>query len=183
MNLQCLECGALYDAVLDDDGEAQCPGCDRWSKVIGTPGGVTGSTARSAPRLDERVDPVRVGTEFINVAPNDACQNPHTPAPSASEVAAKLRHEEAVAMNAKVVWENYDGAHPNGPYGYERVGFCIGERVFWTGTNWYPNSQSSNFPEAVELAREVVKRWNAGQPEQAVATCACPQCKPRHGSG
>lgn len=65
-------------------------------------------------------------------------------------------------MRAKVVYERQDAFDlHHGPYGYERVGFCIGERVFWTGccgTGLQASYQQYETDKA--LAEEIVRCWN-----------------------
>lgn len=64
-------------------------------------------------------------------------------------------------MDAQVVYERDDGFDMKaGPFGYERVGFRIGSRVWWVGCT---DSVSINkdFAEQVKLANEIVSRWNA----------------------
>jgi hypothetical protein len=63
---------------------------------------------------------------------------------------------------ARVVRERQDGFDmQSGPYGYQRVGFAIGERVFWTGCVGSGMPEGS-YGDDERLAHEVVRRWNAG---------------------
>lgn len=62
---------------------------------------------------------------------------------------------------AKVVYERQDGFDMRtGPFGYERVGFCIGDRVFWAGCT---GSGLPSHAKDVTLAEKIVARWNAGE--------------------
>lgn len=63
---------------------------------------------------------------------------------------------------AQVVFERFDGFDPrNGPYGWEKVGFRINDRVFWVGCR---GSEMPDGDDDRELAQEIVRRWNAGDP-------------------
>jgi hypothetical protein len=64
------------------------------------------------------------------------------------------------ALKAEVVFERQDGFDmQSGPYGYERVGFRIGSRVFWTGCAG-SGMPASTYAEDRELAETIVARWN-----------------------
>ena len=66
------------------------------------------------------------------------------------------------SRDAQVVHERHEGFDPqSGPWGSNRVGFRIGDRVFWTGcAGSHGGGQSYNLDAA--LAAEIVRRWNAG---------------------
>ena len=50
-----------------------------------------------------------------------------------------------------------------GPFGYERVGFAIGDRVFWTGLSAsHGGSDNATWKADVALAERIVALWNAG---------------------
>lgn len=64
------------------------------------------------------------------------------------------------ALEAKVVYERQDGFDmASGPYGYVRVGFAIGDRVFWTGCAG-SSLPAGQFEVDEMMAREIVARWN-----------------------
>jgi hypothetical protein len=64
-------------------------------------------------------------------------------------------------MKAKVVFERQDSFDmSSGPYGYEKIGFSIGDRVFWVGCCGSGMPQS-NWKSDEHLARSIVERWNA----------------------
>lgn len=66
-------------------------------------------------------------------------------------------------MRARVVYERNDAFDmQGGPYGYERVGFQIGDRVFWTGCAG-SGLPGGTYAEDKALAEHVVTRWNAGE--------------------
>jgi hypothetical protein len=63
-------------------------------------------------------------------------------------------------MRAHVVYDRNDGFDmTGGPYGYERVGFVIGDRVFWTGCAG-SGIPSGTYASDKALAEAVVERWN-----------------------
>jgi len=65
-----------------------------------------------------------------------------------------------MGVRAKVVYEREDAFDMrHGPYGYQRVGFCIGDRVFWVGCcgSGMPGSQ---YEQDKALAEEIVRCWN-----------------------
>jgi hypothetical protein len=63
-------------------------------------------------------------------------------------------------MKARVVFERHDAFDmQSGPYGYERVGFAIGERVFWTGCAG-SGMPGGTYEADKALAESVVERWN-----------------------
>lgn len=67
-------------------------------------------------------------------------------------------------MKAEVVYERQDAFDMSaGPYGYERVGFKIGNRVWWVGIcgSGLPGKE---YEADRELATQIVKRWNEGDP-------------------
>jgi hypothetical protein len=66
-------------------------------------------------------------------------------------------------MTAKVVYERqeaYDMKH--GPWGYERVGVCIGDRVFWTGCSG-SEMPVGTYDDDKRLAQQIAERWNGAQ--------------------
>lgn len=65
-------------------------------------------------------------------------------------------------MRARVVYERQDAFDmQHGPYGYERVGFCIGDRVFWVGIcgSGLP-SNYDQYERDKAFSDEVVRCWN-----------------------
>lgn len=72
-------------------------------------------------------------------------------------------------MNCKasVVRERQDGYDlQSGPFGYERVGFEIDGRVFWTGLTGSYAPGSETFAADERLAQTIVARWNAAVPAE-----------------
>lgn len=71
------------------------------------------------------------------------------------------------AMEAGIVREDHEACDPQGgPWGWWRVGFRIGERVFWTGSgNSLTSGEGGAFMEAEAVAKEAVSRWNAARTE------------------
>jgi hypothetical protein len=70
------------------------------------------------------------------------------------------------SLTAQVLYEKQDtfDVH-HGPCGFNRVGFRIGDRVFWTGIESWPGvNQTHEYELAEAMAREVVTRWEAGRP-------------------
>jgi hypothetical protein len=63
-------------------------------------------------------------------------------------------------MKARMVYERQDGFDmQSGPYGFERVGFAIGDRVFWTGCAG-SGMPGGTYEADKALAETVVERWN-----------------------
>ncbi len=63
---------------------------------------------------------------------------------------------------AQVVYERQDGFDMHsGPFGYERVGFRIGDRVFWVGCCG-SGLPGTSYDADRQLAERIVARWNAG---------------------
>ena len=61
---------------------------------------------------------------------------------------------------ARVVYDRQDSFDlHSGPYGYERVGFAIGDRVFWTGCAG-SGMPGTSYEADKQLARDIVQRWN-----------------------
>ena len=61
---------------------------------------------------------------------------------------------------ARVVYERDEAFNmSSGPYGYERVGFSIGGRVFWTGLS-ASHTANRTWEADKELAEKIVKAWN-----------------------
>lgn len=72
-----------------------------------------------------------------------------------------LRHP----CEARVVYERQDAYDmASGPHGYERVGFAIGDRVFWTGCAG-SGLPGGSYEADKRLAEAVVARWNAHEGE------------------
>lgn len=66
--------------------------------------------------------------------------------------------------DAQVVHEEqYGGDIQHGPALFTRVGFRIGEQVFWTGSAYYPHDDGHAFRKGEALAEEIVRRWKAGR--------------------
>ena len=62
---------------------------------------------------------------------------------------------------ARVVYERQDGGDlHSGPASFDRVGFCIGDRVFWTGAAHTFNGSGGTWVADKELAETIVARWN-----------------------
>lgn len=67
---------------------------------------------------------------------------------------------------AEVVYERQDAFDmQSGPYGYERVGFKVGDRVFWTGCVG-SHMPGGDFAADKRLAEEIVARWNAASDKE-----------------
>lgn len=63
-------------------------------------------------------------------------------------------------MKAMVVYERQDAFDiQHGPYGFERVGFAIGNRVFWAGCAG-SGMPGTTYEADKALAEAVVERWN-----------------------
>jgi hypothetical protein len=63
-------------------------------------------------------------------------------------------------VRAEVVFERQDAFDmTSGPYGYERVGFSIGGRVFWVGCAG-SGLPGGTYEADKALAASVVERWN-----------------------
>ena len=80
------------------------------------------------------------------------------------EIARRLGEETDDAAvqkrRAQVVHERHNGFDASsGPWEAARVGFRIGNRVFWTGCYSSPGTPGSYDLDAA-LASEIVKRWN-----------------------
>ena len=74
---------------------------------------------------------------------------------------------EARTADAKVVYERQDAFDmESGPYGYERVGFCIGDRVFWIGSTGSGLPGGPPYDADKRLAELIVERWNAGEAQR-----------------
>lgn len=64
-------------------------------------------------------------------------------------------------MRARVVYERQDAFDMrSGPYGYERVGFCIGDRVFWVGCAGSGLDNGDQYEGDKMLAEKIVRCWN-----------------------
>lgn len=64
-------------------------------------------------------------------------------------------------MRARVVYERQDAFDMrSGPYGYERVGFCIGDRVFWVGCAGSGLGNGDQYEGDKMLAEKIVRCWN-----------------------
>ncbi len=62
--------------------------------------------------------------------------------------------------DARVVYERDDNFDMHaGPFGFERVGFCIGNRVFWTGLSG-SYVQTKTWDSDKALAEKIVRLWN-----------------------
>lgn len=69
--------------------------------------------------------------------------------------------------DARIVRERQDAFDmQSGPYGYERVGFAIGARVFWVGCTG-SGMPAGSYGQDEALAQEIVMRWN-GKSERAL---------------
>ena len=67
---------------------------------------------------------------------------------------------KATVKEANVVYERDEAFNmTSGPYGFERVGFSIGHRVFWTGLS-ASHTANRTWDEDKELAEKIVKAWN-----------------------
>lgn len=76
-------------------------------------------------------------------------------------------------MEAKVVYERQDSFDmKSGPFGYERVGFAIGDRVFWCGCAG-SGMPGGTYDDDKALAEQIVARWRAGD-KSACYVCAQP---------
>lgn len=65
-------------------------------------------------------------------------------------------------QDAQVIYERQDAFDlTHGPYGYERVGFRIGDRVFWVGCAG-SGLPGGSYDADCRLAEAIVARWNAG---------------------
>lgn len=74
-------------------------------------------------------------------------------------------------MTARVVYERNDGFDMQaGPYGYERVGFSIGDRIFWTGCAG-SGMPGTTFEADKALAEAIVARWNCGHADGVCSDC------------
>lgn len=63
-------------------------------------------------------------------------------------------------MKARVVYERQDGFDmASGPFGYEKVGFAVGDRVFWTGCAG-SGIPGGTYEADKALAEAVVERFN-----------------------
>jgi hypothetical protein len=63
-------------------------------------------------------------------------------------------------MKARVVFERNDAFDmQSGPYGYERVGFAVGDRVFWTGCAG-SGIPGGTYEADKALAAQIVERFN-----------------------
>lgn len=64
-------------------------------------------------------------------------------------------------VKAKIVRERNDAYDmQSGPHGYERIGFEIGGRVFWTGLAG-SYMDSPNWTDDKKLAEDIVDAWNS----------------------
>jgi len=85
-------------------------------------------------------------------------------------------------VKARVVFERNDAFDmQSGPYGYERVGFAIGDRVFWTGCAG-SGMPGGTYEADKALAKQIVERWNASEPDirvsaEKLASVVMEQCR------
>jgi hypothetical protein len=77
---------------------------------------------------------------------------------SAEEKLARLSQGETEPLDAQVVYEREDSyCMGSGQFGYEKVGFRVGERVFWVGlAGAYVNGE--NYEADKKLATQIVER-------------------------
>jgi hypothetical protein len=84
-------------------------------------------------------------------------------------------------MKARIVYERNDGFDmQGGPFGYERVGFAIGDRVFWTGCAG-SGMPGGTYETDKRLAETIVERWNAHANLDGLRKCN--QCLTRPAMG
>ncbi len=64
---------------------------------------------------------------------------------------------------ARLVFEKSSGFHESaGPWEGGRIGFSIGDRVFWTDSYSFPGDSTASHAEKVAFAHEIVVRLNCG---------------------
>ena len=69
---------------------------------------------------------------------------------------------DAGGQEAQVVYERQDAYDmQSGPHGFERIGFRIGDRVFWVGCAGSGMPSDGVFERDHKLAETLVQRWNA----------------------
>lgn len=65
--------------------------------------------------------------------------------------------------DARLVFEKASGFHDGaGPWEAGKIGFAIGERVFWTDSYTFPGDNTVSHAEKVAFAHEIVLRLNRG---------------------
>jgi hypothetical protein len=67
--------------------------------------------------------------------------------------------------DARFVVEKTHGFHEGGgPWEGGKVGFAIGEQVFWTGNYSFPGDTTASHAEKVAFAMNIIMRLNHGRP-------------------
>lgn len=65
---------------------------------------------------------------------------------------------------ARVVYERSHSFHEeHGPHEYGKIGVAFGSTVFWTGSYYFPGTETVSYNAAVGFASEIASRWNAGR--------------------
>jgi hypothetical protein len=61
----------------------------------------------------------------------------------------------AEQLEAQVLYENFGADEQHGTYEYGRVGFRIGNRVFWLDSYYFPGTSSKAYQDAVAEAADI----------------------------
>lgn len=67
--------------------------------------------------------------------------------------------------DARLVVEKASGFHESaGPWEAGKIGFAVGERVFWTDSYAFPGDNTASHAEKVAFATDIIMRLNHGRP-------------------
>lgn len=74
---------------------------------------------------------------------------------------------------AQVVYERHPYCDErSGPGEYGRIGFTIGDRVFWVDSFYFPGTPKATYDAAARFSEEVVTAFNRGRALQQAEGCA-----------